>query len=158
MSSAASRAGRKGRHLVLNGHIDVFPGRPAETWSRDPWSGAVADGKVHGRGVADMKCGTSASIWTYIYLHRLREELGGRLTLTCVSDEETGGTWGAKWLVDTFPRSSAAIACSMASRACRPWSASARKARCASWSRSTRPARTPPTPMPARTRSASLPT
>ncbi len=94
--------GRKGRHLVLNGHIDVFPAGPAETWSRDPWSGAVADNKVHGRGVADMKCGTSASIWTYIYLHRLREEIGGRLTLTCVSDEETGGTWGAKWLLDTF--------------------------------------------------------
>jgi succinyl-diaminopimelate desuccinylase len=95
--------GREGRHLVLNGHIDVFPAGPAETWSRDPWSGAIEDGKVHGRGVADMKCGTSASIWTYIYLHRLREELGGRLTLTCVSDEETGGTWGAKWLVENFP-------------------------------------------------------
>jgi succinyl-diaminopimelate desuccinylase len=50
-----------------------------------------------------MKCGTSASAWTYIYLHRLRDRLSGRLTLTCVSDEETGGTWGAKWLVDTFP-------------------------------------------------------
>jgi succinyl-diaminopimelate desuccinylase len=95
--------GRKGRHLVLNGHIDVFPAGPAETWSRDPWSGAIEDGRVHGRGVADMKCGTSASIWTYIYLHRLRGEFGGRLTLTCVSDEETGGTWGAKWLVENFP-------------------------------------------------------
>jgi len=94
---------RKGRHLVLNGHIDVFPAGPAEAWSRDPWSGAIADNKVHGRGVADMKCGTAASIWTYIYLHRLREEIGGQLTLTCVSDEETGGTWGAKWLLDTFP-------------------------------------------------------
>src|SRR5215218_3942247 len=48
-------AGRPGRHLVLNGHIDVFPAGPPETWSRDPWSGAVADDKVHGRGVADMK-------------------------------------------------------------------------------------------------------
>jgi succinyl-diaminopimelate desuccinylase len=92
-----------GPHLVLNGHIDVFPAGPATDWSRDPWSGAVADGKVHGRGVVDMKCGTAASVWTYIYLHRLRERLRGRLTLTCVSDEETGGTWGAKWLVDTFP-------------------------------------------------------
>jgi len=58
---------------------------------------------VHGRGVVDMKCGTAASVWTYIYLHRLREQLKGRLTLTCVSDEETGGTWGAKWLIDEFP-------------------------------------------------------
>ena len=30
-------------------------------------------------------------------------QLRGRLTLTCVSDEETGGTWGAKWLIDEFP-------------------------------------------------------
>jgi succinyl-diaminopimelate desuccinylase len=93
---------RPGRHLVLNGHIDVFPAGAVEAWSRDPWSGAVEDGKVHGRGVADMKCGTSASIWTYIYLNRLRDRLAGRLTLTCVSDEETGGTWGAKWLVENF--------------------------------------------------------
>lgn len=93
---------RPGRHLVLNGHVDVFPVAASERWTHDPWGGTVADGKVHGRGVADMKCGTSASIWTYIYLHRLREELGGRLTLTCVSDEETGGTWGAKWLIESF--------------------------------------------------------
>jgi succinyl-diaminopimelate desuccinylase len=33
----------------------------------------------------------------------LRDQLKGRLTLTCVSDEETGGTWGAKWLIDEFP-------------------------------------------------------
>lgn len=95
--------GRSGRHLVLNGHIDVFPAGPAEAWTRDPWSGAITGGRVHGRGVADMKCGTAASIWTYLYLHQLRGELAGRLTLTCVSDEETGGTWGSKWLVDTFP-------------------------------------------------------
>jgi succinyl-diaminopimelate desuccinylase len=95
--------GDKGRHLVLNGHIDVFPAGPRDAWSRDPWSGAIADDKIHGRGVVDMKCGTAASVWTYIYLHRLRDRLKGKLTLTCVSDEETGGTWGAKWLVDTFP-------------------------------------------------------
>src|SRR5262245_54059621 len=50
-----------GPHLVLNGHIDVFPAGAAADWSRDPWSGAIADGKVHGRGVVDMKCGTAAS-------------------------------------------------------------------------------------------------
>jgi succinyl-diaminopimelate desuccinylase len=94
---------RPGSHLVLNGHIDVFPVGAPEPWSRDAWSGAVEDGKVHGRGVVDMKCGTAASVWTYIYLHRLREEIGGRLALTCVSDEETGGTWGTKWLIETFP-------------------------------------------------------
>lgn len=96
-------AARPGRHLVLNGHIDVFPAGDAAQWSRDPWSGTIEGGRVHGRGVVDMKCGTSASVWAYAYLHRLRDQLAGRLTLTCVSDEETGGTWGAKWLLDSFP-------------------------------------------------------
>jgi succinyl-diaminopimelate desuccinylase len=95
--------GRPGRHLVLNGHIDVFPVGPAEPWSREPWSGAVENGQIHGRGVVDMKCGTAASVWTYIYLHRLRDRIAGRLALTCVSDEETGGTWGTKWLIETYP-------------------------------------------------------
>lgn len=94
---------KPGPHLVLNGHIDVFPAGPVGDWARDPWGGAVANGKIHGRGVADMKCGTAASVFTYLYLNELRDRLAGRLTLTCVSDEETGGTWGSKWLVDNFP-------------------------------------------------------
>ena len=52
----------------------------------------MENGQIHGRGVVDMKCGTAASVWTYIYLHRLRDRIAGRLALTCVSDEETGGT------------------------------------------------------------------
>ena len=93
-----------GRHLVLNGHIDVFPAGEHETWSHGgPWSGEVADGKVWGRGAADMKCGTTASIFTYLYLHRLRERLKGRLTLTAVSDEETFGPYGARYLMEHHP-------------------------------------------------------
>ncbi|RAI01520.1 peptidase M20 [Acuticoccus sediminis] len=88
-----------GPHLVLNGHIDVFPVSPDEAWTHPPFSGAVADGQVWGRGTTDMKAGTIASVITYVYLHRLREALGGRLTLTAVSDEETGGKWGALYLL-----------------------------------------------------------
>ena len=50
-----------------------------------------------------MKAGTSASIFTYAYLHRIRERLKGRLTLTAVSDEETFGPWGARYLVEHHP-------------------------------------------------------
>jgi len=92
-----------GRHLVLNGHIDVFPVGDHEHWTQPPWSGAVADGRIWGRGVADMKCGTTASIWTFIYLHRLREQLKGKLTLTAVSDEENFGPWGARYLMEHHP-------------------------------------------------------
>src|SRR2546425_12527023 len=99
--------GRLGHHLVLNGHIDVFPADEAnERWTHGPWSGAIAGGKIYGRGVADMKAGTSASIFTYRYLHRLRERLAGRLTLTAVSDEETFGPWGARYLMEHHPERS----------------------------------------------------
>lgn len=92
-----------GRHLVLNGHIDCFPVNEADPWTHGPWSGAVADGKVWGRGSADMKCGTSASIFTFVYLNRMRERLKGRLTLTAVSDEETFGPYGARYLMENHP-------------------------------------------------------
>jgi succinyl-diaminopimelate desuccinylase len=89
-----------GRHLVLNGHIDVFPAGDRGRWSRDPLSGEIASGRLHGRGTVDMKCGTTASIFTYAYLNGLGEALRGRLTLTLVSDEETGGRWGSGYLVE----------------------------------------------------------
>jgi succinyl-diaminopimelate desuccinylase len=96
--------GAPGKHLVLNGHIDCFPVGEHETWTHGgPWSGAVVDGKIWGRGVADMKCGTTASIFTFAYLHRIRDQLKGRLTLTAVSDEETFGPWGARYLMEHHP-------------------------------------------------------
>jgi succinyl-diaminopimelate desuccinylase len=91
-----------GKHLVLNGHIDVFP-VGEEPWTHGPWSGAIADGKVYGRGACDMKCGTTASIFTFAYLHGVRDRLKGRLTLTAVSDEETFGPWGARYLMANHP-------------------------------------------------------
>ena len=95
--------GTSGRHLVLNGHMDVFPGGDVKGWTHDPWSGKVAEGRIYGRGAVDMKCGTTASIFTFFYLHRMRERLNGRLTLTCVSDEETFGPWGTRYLMEHHP-------------------------------------------------------
>ena len=95
---------RPGRHLVLNGHIDVFPvADDGAGWSRDPWGGEMVDGKIYGRGVADMKAGTTASIFAYVYLYGLKEQLGGKLTLTAVSDEETFGPYGARYLMKHHP-------------------------------------------------------
>ena len=53
-----------------------------------------------GRGAADMKGGTAASFATFAYLHRILGELKGKLTLTAVSDEETGGRWGTRYLLE----------------------------------------------------------
>lgn len=103
VASFEGEGGGEGKHLVLNGHIDCFPVNENETWTQPPWSGAIADGKIWGRGAADMKCGTSASIFTFAYLHRMRDRLNGRLTLTCVSDEETFGPYGARYLMEHHP-------------------------------------------------------
>lgn len=101
---ASFAAPAPGRHLVLNGHLDVFPVHDDHAgWCVDPWAGVEKDGRIYGRGACDMKAGTTASIVTYVLLSRLRETLKGRLTLTCVSDEETFGPWGARYLMEHHP-------------------------------------------------------
>lgn len=101
---AAFDGAAPGHHLVLNGHIDVFPVPESRAgWTHDPWAAEEKDGKIYGRGACDMKPGTTASIITYCLLHRLRDRLKGKLTLTCVSDEETFGPWGARYLMEHHP-------------------------------------------------------
>jgi succinyl-diaminopimelate desuccinylase len=100
---ASFDGGKPGRHLALNGHIDVFPAGDGAGWSRDPWGGELIDGRIYGRGACDMKSGTTASIFTFLYLHDIREQLHGRLTLSIVSDEETFGPWGARYLIEHHP-------------------------------------------------------
>jgi succinyl-diaminopimelate desuccinylase len=97
---ATTELAKPGRHLVLNGHMDVFPEGPPNEWTRDPWGGELVDGRIYGRGACDMKCGTTASLFTYAYLNRIKDQLKGRLTLTAVSDEETFGPWGTRYLME----------------------------------------------------------
>ena len=88
-------------HLILNGHIDQFPSEVGEKWSLPPYSGEVKDGFIWGRGAGDMKGGLASLIHCFCVLNKL--DLPGKLTLTCTSDEETGGRWGALWLLDNVP-------------------------------------------------------
>jgi succinyl-diaminopimelate desuccinylase len=91
------------RHLALNGHMDVFPVPEGEVWDHGPWSGDVADGRVWGRGGVDMKAGTTASLFAFLYLNSIRHAWRGRLTLSVVSDEETMGPKGTKLVLDGRP-------------------------------------------------------
>lgn len=95
--------GRAGRHLALNGHIDVFPVGDGAGWTKDPWGAELVDGRIYGRGACDMKSGTTASIFAFLYLHELRDTLHGKVTLSAVSDEETFGPWGARYLFEHHP-------------------------------------------------------
>ncbi|HRJ69910.1 MAG TPA: succinyl-diaminopimelate desuccinylase [Beijerinckiaceae bacterium] len=57
-----ARIGSGAPCLVFAGHTDVVPPGDGQKWSRDPFSGDIADGVLHGRGACDMKAGVAASI------------------------------------------------------------------------------------------------
>lgn len=84
----AKRPGRGGRTLVFAGHTDVVPTGPLEQWSSDPFVPSHRDGKLYGRGAADMK--TSIAAFTVAVEEFLaanpNPSLGIALLLT--SDEE----------------------------------------------------------------------
>lgn len=86
------------RPLVLNHHIDVVPAE-AQFWTHPPFSGAIADGHVWGRGTLDTK---NLGIIFLLALELLVKE-GARfrrpVVFTAVPDEETGGKEGMGWLV-----------------------------------------------------------
>ncbi|HEY1566618.1 MAG TPA: M20/M25/M40 family metallo-hydrolase, partial [Solirubrobacteraceae bacterium] len=89
--------------LVLLGHVDTVLADASE-WRHDPWSGEEADGFVWGRGALDMKNQVAAEAVAGVALARegWRPE-SGALKLVFVSDEETGGDVGARWLAENHP-------------------------------------------------------
>jgi acetylornithine deacetylase/succinyl-diaminopimelate desuccinylase-like protein len=89
--------GRPG--LLIHGHLDVVPAS-ASDWRKDPFGGEISDGLVWGRGAVDMK--DMDAIVLAVTRQRLRE---GRkpardVVLAFTADEEAGGNWGAKYLVE----------------------------------------------------------
>ncbi len=78
-----------GRTLLLNGHYDVVPA--GDGWTRDPWGAEVVDGRLYGRGSADMKAGCACAMVALVAASRAVEEPVGRILLTLVVDEEDAG-------------------------------------------------------------------
>ncbi len=56
-------ATRKGRSLILNGHIDVVPEGPLEMWDTPPFDPRIHDGWMYGRGAGDMKAGLTSNLF-----------------------------------------------------------------------------------------------
>jgi succinyl-diaminopimelate desuccinylase len=84
--------------LMYHSHIDTVPAGELERWSFDPFSGAVKDGRVYGRGAGDDKASVAAQVMAVLALRRAGLPAGGCLQLAVVSDEETGGLQGTQWL------------------------------------------------------------
>jgi len=92
-----------GLHFMFNGHLDVFPAGDASQWAFSPFAGRIAEGRIQGRGVADMKGGLTASLIAYALLYRYRSVLPARISIMAVADEETGGLWGTDWILKSRP-------------------------------------------------------
>lgn len=98
----------KGRSLILNGHMDVVPIGDPKLWKFAPWSGAVEDGKLHGRGACDMKAGLTAAIFAIEALRNLHFEPQGPVVFESVIGEESGGVGTLTTLINGI-RADAAI-------------------------------------------------
>ncbi len=88
---AVLRGAGGGRSLAINGHMDVVPAN-AEGWLHGgPWSGALDNGAVYGRGSVDMKGGIACALVLVDALMACGISLQGDLQLHFVVDEENGG-------------------------------------------------------------------
>ncbi|MTD59434.1 M20/M25/M40 family metallo-hydrolase [Amycolatopsis sp. RM579] len=88
--------------LLVHGHLDVVPADPSE-WSVHPFSGAVQDGYVWGRGAVDMK--DMVGMTLALARHYKREGIvpPRDMIFAFLADEEAGGKFGAQWLVENRP-------------------------------------------------------
>lgn len=80
-----------GKSLILNGHIDTVEPGAREQWTVDPFSAAIRDGRVYGRGSLDMKAGVTANIIAAAALKKAGWLPAGDLIIESVISEEDGG-------------------------------------------------------------------
>jgi acetylornithine deacetylase/succinyl-diaminopimelate desuccinylase-like protein len=111
LSSAENRAnlvarlpGDAGRpRLLYMAHTDVVPVEDESEWTVPPFGGTVKDGRVWGRGAADMKDMLAAEAMAMIILKRAGVQLQGELIFAAGADEEAGGEYGFGWLARNAP-------------------------------------------------------
>lgn len=89
-------SGRPGPTVHFNGHLDVVP--PGTGWTRPPFEAALEDGRIYGRGAADMKAGIAAMVYAVEALRRAGYPVRGRLEQSATVDEESGGFAGVAYL------------------------------------------------------------
>jgi len=99
-----ARVGTGSPTLVLNGHVDVVPAGDHDRWTHDPYGGDVVDGRLYGRGSADMKTGLAIGM---LVLASLREEvesgvIPGSLVFHAAMGEETADPGTATLLESGF--------------------------------------------------------
>jgi succinyl-diaminopimelate desuccinylase len=88
--------------LVLLGHTDVVPPGPRESWSSDPFIPEIRDGKLYGRGTADMKGSVAAFVVALEQFVAKHPRHAGTIGLLLTSDEEGDAIDGVRKVAETF--------------------------------------------------------
>ena len=101
--------GRPGPLFVFAGHTDVVPPGPLEAWGSDPFVPTERNGRLYGRGAADMKTSLAAFVVATEDFVARRPEHHGRLAFLLTSDEEGPATDGTVQLVNRFEQESRRI-------------------------------------------------
>lgn len=89
------------RPIVLLSHTDVVRAQP-ENWKEPPFSGAIVDGDIYGRGAEDMKDQGLLNAMVLLIAARERLPLKRDLIFLATADEEVNDT-GSQWLIDHHP-------------------------------------------------------
>jgi len=76
---------------MLNGHMDHVDPGPLDAWQHPPYAGVIADGRLHGRGAADMKGALAAQVYAVAILRESGRQPDGDVLVASVVHEETGG-------------------------------------------------------------------
>lgn len=92
----------KAKPILMYGHVDVVT-TENQKWDHPPFEGKVVDGMVWGRGALDMKGGVAMMVAAFLRAKAEGLQPAGDILLAIVSDEEAGGDFGAKFLVEEHP-------------------------------------------------------
>lgn len=92
--------GSPGKRLVLSGHLDTYPIGNAADWQTEPLGAQTIDGRLYGRGSADMKGGCAELIETLKLFAQHMRPFPGEIVLALAGDEERMGELGTQWLID----------------------------------------------------------
>ncbi len=85
--------------VLLYGHVDVVT-TTNQNWTHPPFEANIIDDYVWGRGALDMKGGVAMMLAAFLKAKAEGLKPAGDITLAIVSDEEAGGDFGAKFLVE----------------------------------------------------------
>lgn len=102
VSNFWARRGTSGPVLAFAGHTDVVPAGDIEDWSTDPFVPTVKDGKLYGRGAADMKGSIAAMVTACRKFIEQHPKHPGSIALLITSDEESIAIDGTRRVIEVL--------------------------------------------------------